>query len=1031
MTSLRTDKYARFELTKPGVASIKPVVAGEVVPIVIDAVNAAKRAIDEVTSVRTSVAAAADAANAAKTAAEAARQYAADATTASGQKGTLVMNGATLPVPVYLNPTDPGALADGSIVLLDAGTVTPGGSTGGTAPAPTPAPTTGGTTPDGGVVLSASGMPFLSGAYTPTVADVPALEATRGVPLDVFYVKPDPASWTTLLSTSWTTRPHTGTRLAVQVPLWPANSTIDQAAAGTNAASWGQLAKMLRDGDTIVLGREFTLDTVHWAATDANATQWRTAWAKAYDAIKAANPAVQVMWAPSLGASHTIAQPRDVYVDGKVDVIGLTMWDWWPADTSDTAWQTIKTDPFGLDDWLAFAKAKGVKLGLAEWALTALTPGGRDNPKFIADVYRWLAANAANVWGEIYHSTSEGQRGAQLGTVGTTNATAQYTSSIKDVRAGGAVAIPSVVTVKSSSVTETSMTVSWTAATVGQGRTITGYQVTVDSGAPVNVSSTALSYTATGLTGGTTHTIKIAAVSSDWAMGPATAVTLTTTAPASTAPSGTTVYTTTFDSSDGWTAPTGSISGSQMVVSSGSVSYFNVSTAAQVAEKSVVRVTVTVLAGSTGQAGILVDCVGGGGGDWLYSTDQDVAPAALPTTPGTYSLDVTIPAGTEFILVGVDARGRTAHFLIGDLKVDVIKAGTSSDPAPAPTTPPPSTTPTTPPSTTALVAGGSPFHPDAYKALWGKTQFRAPGKGWPAHNPTDRFAAGRRVRVMADETGAGINADIFNIPVYLVDTSKPAGPVSSGGGNYRRFSPRQTVTAERPWTEDRWNNNYETMLRNCPFPLDFAPANGTDLSAEWVDIATGIHYGGWVWEMKNGDWQFYTAARTDNVWSSASGQFDKGSVVASGLLGGPMHIGIWEAQQFIANGRHIDHAIGVEFPKCDGDYDTFSWPAKTSDAWSPNTYGLLQASRLILDPTFNVAAANLTPFQKMICYIAQEWGLIITDTSGAVMVRGEQYRGSGTNPWKAICGPDQGDLGPIPWERMYVTAKDYRGPVAS
>lgn len=421
-------------------------------------------------------------------------------------------------------------------------------------------------------------------------------------------------------------------------------------------------------------------------------------------------------------------------------------------------------------------------------------------------------------------------------------------------------------------------------------------------------------------------------------------------------------------------------------------------------------------------------------------TGTYLAEASTGLTAGTVKTTAQVAVGADRVLIGITGAGN-AVAKITDVSAAVTIAAptnptpvdpTPTDPTPVDPTPVPvNPNPTGWPST--LVAGASAFDPGHYRAIWGKSAFCTPAKGWPAHNAGDPYSAGRRVRELMTwwnngGDNSGINLDRFNIPMRVVDTRKPPGSVANGGGGYVIRNVRKHYTWDgQKWDADRWGNKYDDFMANIPFPVDFVRGPGTDKSAEWYDIGTDRIFGGWGWEFLDGEWKFATAGRTDNVTKNTSGAHDKGSIVASCLQGAPMHLGIKEAQEFYRTGRQIDHALGIELPQCDGPWNDQSWPAKAQDSNNSNPWGLRQGARLLLDPTFNVGASNLSTWEKMLAYNLQTYGWIITDTSGATMLRGEYWYGPGTSPWASLA-TNWGKFGAIPFERVYVTRKDFGKP---
>lgn len=298
--------------------------------------------------------------------------------------------------------------------------------------------------PDPGL---SSGLPWASGAYAGAAGA--AFEAMRGAKLDVTLVYTNRLSWTDVLDPWWTTRRVGASRLEVAVPLWPVDGDIATAATVGYDAQWRQLTNLLRNGDVIRLGWEMGLPGWHWQVTAANLTQWRSAWARAYDAIKSANPNVDVCWCVNAPTNVADVDLQSAYVDGKVDIVGVSVYDTGPAVTSDAAWATHQDANVtagapasfsrGIGTWLAFAKGKGARFALSGWALRVQAGQagyGQDNPTFIRKVLSWLWANRADVEYDTYLSDAAAAVRSDLGPAGSApNATVAYQQEIAGARA--------------------------------------------------------------------------------------------------------------------------------------------------------------------------------------------------------------------------------------------------------------------------------------------------------------------------------------------------------------------------------------------------------------------------------------------------------------------------------------------------------------------------------------------------------------------------------------------------------------------
>lgn len=330
-------------------------------------------------------------------------------------------------------------------------------------------------------------------------------------------------------------------------------------------------------------------------------------------------------------------------------------------------------------------------------------------------------------------------------------------------------------------------------------------------------------------------------------------------------------------------------------------------------------------------------------------------------------------------------------------------------------------TPVAPPSPAGLVPGASGYG-DNFAHIFKDTQFRVKARNAPAFNPSDKYAAGREVRNQMQSVAPDINFHAYNLPFFLVDTSKSP---AEGGYTWQTMTKRYyqgqhwDAPIDATYKGQTWTYNQRTA--NVPVPPNFRAADGTDGSASIYDIGTGQMYDFWQVQGSQGSFTYVTCAWTEHVPTS-TGCHSWGTVVASGLQGAAMQVGISEIDLPV-----IPHAIGLELPRCEGAWNVYSLPAKFSDANSPVVAGLMQGQRLVLESSANIS--HLTGFTRTLAETMKEYGLIVTDTSGAVAIRGETYLGTGTNPWNTkLPGNTRYDvLRDIPWEQVYAVQKDWMG----
>lgn len=257
-----------------------------------------------------------------------------------------------------------------------------------------------------------SGLPFDSGVFSMhQAAQASAFAARRGAALDVLTVFPTRDSWEAVLNPWWLDgeRIPAGFRgtLSVGLGLWPQNGSLAAAARGDDQRHWEALGRLIaRRFPTayVRIGPEMNLKN-DWAATPANAAQWKKAFRYAARALRRGGPGLRVVWNPNEGPGQTGTQDAALFYPGDdvVDVIGIDAYDWWPAYTTPANWLAHRDGPYGWNHWLGFARAHGKKFALPEWGVyTGSSASGGDNALYIRHVYGWLSQNRAHIAFEAY-----------------------------------------------------------------------------------------------------------------------------------------------------------------------------------------------------------------------------------------------------------------------------------------------------------------------------------------------------------------------------------------------------------------------------------------------------------------------------------------------------------------------------------------------------------------------------------------------------------------------------------------------------
>jgi len=303
-------------------------------------------------------------------------------------------------VPVYSSPV----LAEGAhTVVLTATSRRNPASSGGSAITFDRADFKAGTVTPPPTSTHASGLPWSDGGYfMHDPAQATAFAAWRGRPVDNITSFTSRETWPALLNTWWAgTVPSTfsATRddFILSVPLW-----TDDGSAGTDA-NWRQLATSFAavDPDGYVrLGWE--MNCCFSKATSA--ATWTAQFSRAVTLMKSVAPRIRIVFNPVEGVSSngTVANASTLYVAGKVDVIALDAYDFYPAYNTDANANNHFTKTYGWNWWYDFARSKGLPFALGEFSVyTELAVSGGDNPAYFTYVYNWLAAKNAAAPGSI------------------------------------------------------------------------------------------------------------------------------------------------------------------------------------------------------------------------------------------------------------------------------------------------------------------------------------------------------------------------------------------------------------------------------------------------------------------------------------------------------------------------------------------------------------------------------------------------------------------------------------------------------
>jgi hypothetical protein len=252
-----------------------------------------------------------------------------------------------------------------------------------------------------------SGLPWASGIFDDswTQSDYTAFGAWRGHPLDVAVTWPVRQHWADFTEPNEDYASFSGSpwTMSFGVPPIPEDgtATLAECAAGAYKAQWQTFARTMRsyhlDHSIIRLGWEFN---GNWYAWGGDAAGFAGCWRQIVTTVRRIAPGLRFDWNPNRGSSAGLpgdqvlaAYPGNSYVD----IVGVDSYDWW--DTIDGQFNGA----YGVNYWLAFAKAHGKRLSIPEWGVPAAnTASNGDDPAYIKAMHHFFAANARDIAYESY-----------------------------------------------------------------------------------------------------------------------------------------------------------------------------------------------------------------------------------------------------------------------------------------------------------------------------------------------------------------------------------------------------------------------------------------------------------------------------------------------------------------------------------------------------------------------------------------------------------------------------------------------------
>ncbi|MFT3944488.1 MAG: LamG domain-containing protein [Ancrocorticia sp.] len=261
-----------------------------------------------------------------------------------------------------------------------------------------------------------------------------------------------------------------------------------------------------------------------------------------------------------------------------------------------------------------------------------------------------------------------------------------------------------------------------------------------------------------------------------------------------------------------------------------------------------------------------------------------------------------------------------------------------------------------------------------------------------------------------------INTTKFSTPLYVAHDSDPVYDITAWNCQSHTASVAKYLNAE---------------LMNVHIPDDVQPDDSTDGSVSIYNPDSKELVELWK-ARKNGN-------KWEACWGGKITETDKSLGVFKGTFGtaasGMSMWGTMIREEELRNGR-IDHVIALAIPHTKK--GSISWPAVRTDGWVEGTE-LSIGQMLRLPASLDIDSMKLSPTAKTIAKAAQEYGIIINDTSGAVSFTAENPIALKTNGYDSIFrgrwssqemagDKSKGEVG-FPLDKLVALPMNYRAPV--
>ncbi|MEJ5914126.1 hypothetical protein [Pseudokineococcus sp. 1T1Z-3] len=216
---------------------------------------------------------------------------------------------------------------------------------------------------------------------------------------------------------------------------------------------------------------------------------------------------------------------------------------------------------------------------------------------------------------------------------------------------------------------------------------------------------------------------------------------------------------------------------------------------------------------------------------------------------------------------------------------------------------------------------------------------------------------------------------------------------------------------------------------DVPIPSDAVPSPGRDNQLTVYAPSTDQLWELWRARRDAEGWSACWGGRIDDV-STSLGAFDGAAgASASGLAVSGGALTLEEAST-----GEVGHALSLAVPDVAAP-PRLSWPAQRSDGTDTSGDAIPMGQRFRLPVDVDVDALGLHPVAEAVARAAQTYGVVVTDTSGAVSVSAdlgeETVVGPGApDPWREVLDgtPAYAVLEGFPWDQLEALPQDWGEP---